>query len=82
MPKSSPQAFEFNTLVKHGRFAFNPKVRYGFEDPDAVSYFAAMGWGKKVKGEPEVIIGLGDVDIDPETVFADGPKKGQKVLGG
>ncbi len=77
-----PQSFKFNQLVKHGRHAFGPGPVYGFEDEDAPRYFGAMMWGEPVDDEPDVVIGLGDLEIDLETVFADGPKKGQKVLGG
>lgn len=76
------QSFEFNQVVKHGRFAFAPGPVYGFEDPDAAPYFNAMGWGDVSSKKPDVVIGIDDLDIDPATVFADGPHKGQRVMGG
>jgi hypothetical protein len=72
----------FKSLTKHGRLAFAPGPKYAFEDPDAAPYFLAMGWAEKAEGEPDFVIPIGELDIDPETVFADGPNKGQRVLGG
>lgn len=70
----------FKGRTKHGRLDFHPKVKYGFEDPDAVPYFNACGWCDPADGEPDVVIGIDELDIDPNTVFADGPNKGKKVL--
>lgn len=73
-------AITFNQRVKHGRCDFHPTIVYGFEDPDAAPYFKAAGWAKDSKDEVQVVITLGEVDIDPDTVFADGPNQGKKVV--
>lgn len=70
----------FGGLTKHGRLAFNAGVTYGFEDPDAVPYFVAMGWATETDDPADVVIGIGELDIDPLTTFADGPNKGQFVM--
>ena len=72
----------FGGMVKHGRLAFTPGPVYGFEDPDAVPYFEAMGWATATDDPADFEIPLGELDIDPETVFGDGPRKGQRVLEG
>lgn len=72
---------QFGGLTKHGRLAFAPHTTYSFEDPDAVPYFVAMGWAEEVPTPQDaVIIGLDAIDIDPLTVFGDGPRKGQYVM--
>lgn len=70
----------FNQRVKHGKLDFHPKVVYQFEDPDAPVYFKAMGWASETSETPDVTISLAECDIDPDTVFADGPNKGRKVM--
>lgn len=70
----------FNQRVKHGVLDFHPGVVYGFEDPEAAPYFKAMGWANDGASEPALIIGIDELDIDPETIFADGPHKGRRVL--
>ena len=72
----------FGGLVKHGRLAFSPGPVYGFEDPAAVAFFTAMGWATETADPADFTIPTGDLEIDPETVFADGPRKGQRVLEG
>lgn len=62
-------AFVFNQRVKQGRLDFHPGVAYGFEDPDAVPFFTACGWGADEAGDPAVTITLGELDIDPLTVW-------------
>lgn len=73
-------SLKFNQRVKHGKLDFHPKVVYGFEDPDAPVYFKAMGWAAETSEKPEVTITIGELDIDPDTVFGDGPNKGRKVM--
>lgn len=75
-------AFRFNGLTKHGRLAFNRGVAYGFKDPDAIPYCKGMNWGEETEEEPEIVIAAADFEVDKDTVFADGPLKGQRVLGG
>lgn len=72
----------FSEVVRHGTHEFVPGVAYGFEDADAVPYFTAMGWATRTDATPVRIFSLGEVDIDPATVFGSGPRKGQLVLGG
>ena len=72
----------FNQMVKHARFAFTPGPVYGFEDPDAVPYFVALGWAEETEDDADFAIPGADFDIDPETIFGDGPRKGQRVLEG
>jgi hypothetical protein len=71
----------FNTIVKHDRLAFTPGPVYAFDDPDAPPYFLAMGWCSETDAAADFTIPIGEIDIDLETTFADGPKKGQLVLG-
>lgn len=75
-------AIQFNQLVKHGKLAFAPGPKYGFEDPDAERYFTKAGWAEEATGDPDIVIGQDSCSIDPDTVFADGPMKGLKILGG
>lgn len=71
---------QFGGLVKHGRAAFTPGPVYEFEDANAVPFFVAMGWATETADPADFTIPASDVAIDPDTVFADGPKKGLKVL--
>lgn len=78
-------AFIFNQRVKHGRLDFHPTVVYGFEDPDAAPYFAALGFGDVSEDDPAVIISAEELDIDPETILAStnyGERRGQRVIEG
>ncbi len=75
-------AIKFTTagVVKHGKHSFAPGVPYAFEDADAEPYFIAAGWAERTK-EPSVhTFTLGEVDIDPATVFGGGDRRGQAVL--
>lgn len=73
----------FNQAVKQSGIEFIPnKVVYGFEDPDAGPYFIAAGWAEASNDEPDLVIGINRLDIDPDAVWATGPNRGQKVLGG
>ncbi len=71
---------QFDDRVKHGKIDFHPGVTYAFEDPDAVPYFVAAFGAKKTKDAATVTIGLDEIDIDPETIFGSGERKGEKVL--
>lgn len=66
--------------VRQGKVEFHPGVLYGFEDPDAGAYFEKLGWAEPAKGEPEVVITIEELDIDPETVWGFGPDKGEPVM--
>lgn len=76
-----PDNFRFNQVVKHGRFAAIPGKVYNFEDPDADDYFELMGWGDKTTDDADYpTIPIGIVDIDPDTVYAEGERKGLRVI--
>lgn len=72
--------FIFNQRIKHGRLDFHPSVVYGFEDPDAVPYFSACGWGDASDAEPNVVITFDELDVDPCTIWADGANKHKFVM--
>lgn len=72
----------FNQRVKHGRLDFHAGVVYGFEAVDAAPFFKACGWAIDSFEQPAVIINQDEIDIDPETTFADGPNRGRRVLEG
>jgi len=75
-------AIKFTSPTRHGTITFVPGVALAFEDKDAEPYFIAAGFAEATKDEPMMTYALGDVDIDPETIFADGPNKGKLVTGG
>jgi hypothetical protein len=70
----------FNQRFKHGRLDFHPGVPYGFEDPDAAPYFEALGVAAPDEAEPAVTIGIGEIDIDPCTLWGTGPNKWRFVM--
>lgn len=70
----------FNQRVKHGTADLHPNVVYGFEDPDAVPYFIACGWAAESTDEPQVVISLGEIDVDPCTIWAGGENKHKFVM--
>lgn len=72
----------FKEPVKHGKMQFVPGPVYGFEDVDAAPYFTALDWAEASKAEPTIIVTIGEIDIDPQTVFGSGDRRGQKVLEG
>lgn len=64
-------AIRFTGVTKHGKKEFAPGVAYRFEDPDAEPYFRKAGWAeayKPSKGETVIEVGIGEVDIDPDTI--------------
>jgi hypothetical protein len=75
-------AIVFASLTRHGRLLLAPGVATSFGDKNAENYFVRAGFAKKSSDKAVVDYPAGSVDIDPETVFADGPKKGLKVLEG
>lgn len=79
---STSQSIIFNQPVRHGDVQFLPGVPVGFEDPDAVPYFTGTGWAEASAETPVHIYPKSVIDIDPATIFAHGPKKGQRVLEG
>jgi len=75
-------AIKFTTagIVKHGKLSFAPGVAYAFEDKDAEPYFIAAGWAEATHDAPVHTYSLGEIDIDPATVFGGGSNKGKPVL--
>jgi hypothetical protein len=73
----------FKERVKHGRLDLHPKLIYGFEDPDAGPYFKACGWAIDVPDdkEPDVVVTMGELDIDPLTVWGTDSPDGAKRRG-
>ena len=78
MPIAGVLKFPSKTI--HGRHVFAPGAAYGFEDPDAVVYFRRAFGAEKTDEEPGVVVTAAELDIDPDTVFADGEEKGRKVM--
>jgi hypothetical protein len=72
----------FNQRVRHGTLDFHPKLTYGFEDADAAPYFKACGWADDVSDnqQPDVVISIGELDIDPLTVWGNGDRRGMFVM--
>ncbi len=73
---------KFKEPVRHGTYNFYPKLTYGFEDPDAAPYFKACGWAEDLSDdvEPDVIVTLGEVDVDPLTIWGNGEFRGRFVM--
>lgn len=71
---------KFNQKVLHGRLCFFLKLSYGFEDPDAAPFFKAAGLAEDSTDEPDQIITIEELDIDPLTRHGQGPLKGEYVL--
>lgn len=72
--------FKGTGVTKHGRLIIAPNVATAFDDEHAEDYFVAAGWAEDSDEDPVVIYPVGSVKIDPNTVFADGPNKGQPIL--
>jgi len=73
-------AVKFHSPTLHGTIRFVPGVPLAFEDPDAEDYFEAAKFADYTDEEPVMTYGLGEVDIDPETVFGSGANVGDLVL--
>ena len=75
-------AVKFNGLTKHGRLQFAPGIAMSFADEHVEDYFTTMGWASPTKDKVEQGFAFpkGSVELDPLTVWADGPKKGQHVM--
>jgi hypothetical protein len=73
---------KFNEVTKHDRLQFPPGVPIGLADKGAEDYFVKAGFAKRTQDKAVLSYDVGSVVVDPATVFADGPKKGQKVLEG
>lgn len=58
-----------------------PGKVYAFEDPDVAPFCVAMGWAEETADEPDFpTIPETQVSVDPSTTYADGERKGLKVL--
>ena len=75
-------AVKFLSSTKHGTQMFVPGVALAFDDPRAEDYFVAAGFAEMTKEKPAMTYLEGTVEIDPATVFADGPSKGNLVMEG
>lgn len=73
-------SFIFSQRIKVGKLDLHPGVIYGFEDPDAVPYFEACGWGDRSSDDPALALGIDEIDIDPVTIFGTGPDRGKYVM--
>lgn len=73
---------KFNEVTRHGRQVMMPGIVYGFEDPDAEPYFIKAFGARKSTRKPTHIFTQEEVSVDPDTVFGDGPNKGERVMGG
>ena len=73
-------AVKLSGITKHGGQIFPPNVSIGFDDEHAEDYIKAMGWGEATDEEPVITYPEGSLIVDPQTVYADGDKKGQLVM--
>lgn len=73
-------AVKFHSPTLHGTTRFVPGVPLGFEDPDADEYFERAGFAVPTDEDPVITYGVGEVDIDPQTVFGSGAFVGELVL--
>jgi hypothetical protein len=71
---------KFREPVKHGVQQFIPGVAVAFADLRAEEYFLAAGWAEPSSDLAVHTYPEGTVTIDPATVFADGPNRGQPIL--
>lgn len=73
-------SIKFSSPTLHGTAKFAPGISTAFEDADAEPYFIAA-FGAETTDEPPVMTySLGEVDIDPQTIFGNGPQVGQLVI--
>jgi len=70
----------FDRRYKHGRIDFHPGPVYGFEDPDAAPFFKALGIAADSSDDATVEITIGELDIDPCTLWGNGPNKWKYVM--
>jgi len=77
-------AVKFKGPTKHGVHTFLPGGAVAFKDKHAEDYFVKAGFAEKAGAKDEVAFTYpeGTVEIDPDTVHADGARKGLKVLEG
>lgn len=75
-------AIKFSGPTRHGHHTFAPTIALAFDDEDAETYFVKAGFAEATNDEPVMTYPAGSVEIDPETVFGDGPNRGKLVIGG
>lgn len=73
------RAIRFRHDVKHGTLHFLPGIAFAFEDPDAAPYFIAAGYADDTGDPPQRVFALGEIDIDPATVFGGGEHRGKRA---
>lgn len=70
----------FDRRYKHGRLDFHPGPVFAFEDPDAAPFFKALGIAVDSDADADVTVTLGELDIDPCTLWGNGPAKWKYVM--
>lgn len=75
-------AIIFTSPTLHGATRFAPTISTAFDDTGAEDYFVAAGFAGTTKDAAVMTYPEGTVEIDPATVFGDGPNKGNLVLEG
>lgn len=70
----------FNQRVKHGKLDLHPGIVYSFADQTSEDYFVAAGWASLSEETAAVEIAADEAPVDPDTIFASGPSRGQRVL--
>lgn len=73
-------AIKFHEVTRHGRQTLMPGIAYGFADPDAEPYFIKAFGAKKTNQKAVHTFSAEEISVDAETVFADGPNKGDLVM--
>lgn len=71
----------FKSPTRHGTNMFVPSTPLAFADEKAEAYFVKAGFAEESDSEPVMTYPEGTVVIDPQTTFADGPSKGNLVMG-
>lgn len=76
------QKIQFEELCKHDIHQFAEGAVVEFEDSKAAAYFIALGAAKPAAGNstPDMVMGVGDLHIDPNTVWGSGSNRGKKVV--
>lgn len=73
-------AVQFQAPFRHGKLMLPPSLSLAFEDENAEGYFIAVGAAEATEDAPVMTYPAGSVEIDPETTFGTGDRRGQKVL--
>jgi hypothetical protein len=67
-------AIIFSERYRHQGFEFLPGISLAFDDPDAEPFFKKLGLAADTADPPLRIYAQEEINIDPDTVFADGQK--------